>query len=130
MPFVAVFGLDADDQLLFTALAAVDVAICWWMLGRLRVSGAVRLATTIFFAFGTVFWYTAQLATTWYQAHIVAVGLTMLAVGLALRRSGAASRPRRRMTARAPPARGDDRSIDRRPASRPACCSGWRRPPA
>ena len=32
-------------------------------------------ATTVFFAFGTVFWYAAQLATTWYQAHIVAVGL-------------------------------------------------------
>ena len=31
-----------------------------------------------------MFWYTAQLATTWYQAHIVAVGLAMLAVGLAL----------------------------------------------
>ena len=84
LPFVAVFGLATDDQLLFTTLAAVDVAICWWMLGRLRIDGAVRLATTIFFAFGTTFWYAAQLATTWYQAHIVAVGLAMLAVGLAI----------------------------------------------
>ena len=40
------------------SLAAVDVALCWWMLGRLPVGSAVRLATTIFFAFGTVFWYT------------------------------------------------------------------------
>ncbi len=84
VPFVAAYGLDADDQLLFTLLAAVDVAICWWMIGRLRVSSVVRLATTLFFAFGTVFWYTAQNTTTWYQAHIVAVGLTMLAVGLAI----------------------------------------------
>jgi hypothetical protein len=84
VPFVAAYGLDADDQLLFTFLAAIDVAICWWMIGRLRVSGVVRLGTTLFFAFGTVFWYTAQNTTTWYQAHIVAVGLTMLAVGLAL----------------------------------------------
>jgi hypothetical protein len=84
VPFVAVFGLDADDQLIFTVLAAVDVAICWWMIGRLGVSTVVRAATTVFFAFGTVFWYTAQNTTTWYQAHIVAVGLTMLAVGLAL----------------------------------------------
>jgi hypothetical protein len=84
VPFVAAYGLDADDQLLFTLLAAVDVAICWWMIGRLRVATVVRLGTTIFFAFGTVFWYTAQNTTTWYQAHIVAVGLTMLAVGLAL----------------------------------------------
>jgi hypothetical protein len=88
VPAVAVFGLDADDQLLFVGLAAIDVAICWWMVGRLRVSTVVRAATTVFFAFGTVFWYTAQNTTTWYQAHIVAVGLTMLAVGLALEADG------------------------------------------
>ncbi len=84
VPFVAAYGLYADDQLLFTLLAAIDVALCWWMIGRLRVSTVVRLGTTVFLAFGTVFWYTAQNTTTWYQAHIVAVGLTMLAVGLAL----------------------------------------------
>ena len=85
VPFVALWGLATDDQTIFTVIAAVDVAICWWMLGRLRIGLSVRMATTMFFAFGTVFWYTAQLATTWYQAHIVAVGLALLAVGLALR---------------------------------------------
>ena len=84
LPFVAAFGLATNDQTIFTALAALDVAICWWMLGRLRIEPVARLATVLFFAFGTVFWYTAQLATTWYQAHIVAVGLAMLAVGVAL----------------------------------------------
>ena len=91
VPFVAAFGLRADDQLIFTVLAAVDVALCWWMIGRLAVSTVVRLGTTVLFAFGTVFWYTAQNTTTWYQAHIVAVGLTMLAVGLALRADDAAT---------------------------------------
>jgi hypothetical protein len=84
LPFVAAWGLSTDDQTIFTFLAAIDVAICWWMLGRLRIRPGTRLATVVFFAFGTVFWYTAQLATTWYQAHIVAVGLAMLAVGLAI----------------------------------------------
>jgi hypothetical protein len=84
MPFVAVAGLRTDDQAIFTVLAAIDVAICWWMVGRLRVALVARLAATVFFAFGTVFWYAAQNTTTWYQAHIVAVGLTMLAVGLAV----------------------------------------------
>jgi hypothetical protein len=84
LPFVAIWGLATDDQTIFTLLAALDVAICWWMLGRVRVRTPVRLGVTIFFGFGTVFWYTAQIATTWYQAHIVAVGLTMLAVGVAL----------------------------------------------
>jgi len=84
VPFVAVGGLATDDQTIFTIAAALDVAICWWMLGRLAVRPAVRLGSTIFLAFGTVFWYTAQVTTTWYQAHIVALGLAMLAVGIAV----------------------------------------------
>ena len=104
LPFVAAWGLAADDQTVFTTIAAVDVAICWWMLGRLRIEPVARLGTVIFFAFGTVFWYTAQLATTWYQAHIVAVGLAMLAVGLALRADPAAQDDE--------PALGDDPDPD------------------
>src|SRR6476659_10163559 len=74
LPFVALWGLTTNDHVIFTLLAGVDVAICYWMLGRLPVRLPVRLGTTIFFAFGTVFWYAAQLSTTWYEAHIVAVG--------------------------------------------------------
>jgi hypothetical protein len=85
LPFVAAWGLATDAQTIFTILAAVDVAICWWALGSLRIRPSVRFGTTIFFAVGTVFWYTAQVATTWYQAHIVAVGLTLLAIGVAVR---------------------------------------------
>ena len=122
VPFVAVWGLATDDQRIFTALAAVDVAICWWMLGRLRIKPISRLATVIFFAFGTAFWYAAQLATTWYQAHIVAVGLAMLAVGLALGADPAAQDDERDLDApggEAPPSGGAHRSsrrlaIDRR----------------
>ncbi len=93
LPFVAVWGLATDAQTIFTILAAVDVAICWWALAALRVRPAVRLGATVFFAIGTVFWYSAQVATTWYQAHIVAVGLSFLAVGIALRGDPASGRP-------------------------------------
>ena len=85
LPFVAAWGREADGQFLFAVVAAADVAIAWWMLGRLPVRPQVRLATTVFFAFGTVFWYAAQIGTTWYQAHVLAVGLALLAVGVALR---------------------------------------------
>jgi hypothetical protein len=84
LPFVAIWGLATDDQLIFTVLAAVDVAIAWWMLGRLALRPAIRVAATLFLAFGTVYWFTAQVTTTWYQAHIVAMGLSLLAIGVAL----------------------------------------------
>jgi hypothetical protein len=96
VPLVAIFGLATDDQAFFTALAALDVAICWWMVGRFGVGALARVATTAFFAFGTVFWYSAQNTTTWYQAHIVAVGVTMLAVGLAVGWDASGTRSRGR----------------------------------
>ena len=85
VPFVALWGSRTDDQRIFTdprrGRRRASAGGCSAGCGSDRRSA---LATTVFFAFGTVFWYTAQNATTWYQAHIVAVGLTMLAVGLAL----------------------------------------------
>jgi hypothetical protein len=84
LPFVALWGLAANGQLVFAIIGAVDVGIAWWMLGRLPIRTGVRVATTLFFAFGTVFWFTAQIGTTWYQAHVLAVGLAMAAVGVAV----------------------------------------------
>ena len=84
LPFVALWGLATDAQLIASILGAIDVGLCWWMLGRLPVSFRVRLAVTVFFGIGTVFWYTAEEGTTWFFAHVVAVGLSFAAVGIAL----------------------------------------------
>jgi hypothetical protein len=84
LPFVAVLGLGTDAQLIATVLAALVVGVAFWMLGRLPVDRRVRIATTVFFGLGTVFWYAAALGSTWYLAHVVAVGLTLLAIGIAL----------------------------------------------
>ena len=84
LPFVAIWGLATDIRNVSVLVGVIDVAIAWWMLGRLPVSRRIRLATTIFFAFGTVFWYAAQLGTTWFFAHVCAVGFVLLAVGVAL----------------------------------------------
>ena len=111
MPFVALGGLATSGQVVFVGLAALDVGICWWLLGRLPLRFWVRIAGTAFFAFGTVFWYAAQLNTTWYQAHVAAIGLAMLATGFAIgadraavdaraaARRAAASSPRSAVTA-------------------------------
>jgi hypothetical protein len=85
LPFVAIWGLATNGQLIFAVLGAIDVGLAWWALGYLPVRTWVRAAASVFFGFGTVFWYTAQLGTTWYQAHVLAVALAFLAIGVALR---------------------------------------------
>jgi hypothetical protein len=84
VPFVAAWGLATDGQLIFAILGAVDVGIAWWMLGRLPIRTWVRVTATVFLGFGTVFWYAAQIGTTWYQAHVLAVGLALAAIGVAI----------------------------------------------
>ncbi len=84
MPFVALWGLRTDGQLIFAVLGAIDVGLAWWVLGKLPIRLGVRVAATIFFGFGTVFWYTAQIGTTWYQAHVLAIALALAAVGVAI----------------------------------------------
>ena len=44
----------------------------------------MRNLLTVFVGAGTALWYAASLGSTWYFAHVVAVGLTLAAVGLAL----------------------------------------------
>jgi hypothetical protein len=84
LPFVAIWGLNTDGQLIFAILGAIDVGLAWWVLGKLPIRMWVRIAATVFFGFGTVFWYTAQIGTTWYQAHVLAVALALAAVGVAI----------------------------------------------
>ena len=93
LPWVALDGLAADQELVAIWLSALGVGAAWWMLGALSVRLAVRGMTTAFLAFGTVFWWTAAVGSTWYFAHTVAVLLTCLAVGVALRADPAAARP-------------------------------------
>jgi len=129
MPFVAIWGLAANGQLVFAIIGAIDVGLAWWVLGRLPIRTWVRLATTVFLGFGTVLWYAAQIGTTWYQAHVLAVGLALAAIGVAI----GARRPSRRPTrpaSSAPPA-----DLARTPApaagsASPSCsrthASSWR----
>ena len=85
MPFVAIWGLATNAQLIAAILGALVVGIAFWVLGRLPIAPRVRVASTLFLGLGTVFWYTSELGTTWYLAHVVAVGFTLLAIGVALR---------------------------------------------
>lgn len=91
MPFVAVWGLAFDERIVSVILGGLDVGLAWWMLGRLPIGPRTRLLTTLFFGFGTVLWYAAQLGTTWFFAHVVALSALLAAVGLALDMDGEAA---------------------------------------
>src|SRR5258706_15146215 len=71
-------------KFVYAIIGPIDVGIAWWVLGRLPIKRWVRLVSTLFLAFGTVLWYAAQLGTTWFQAHVLAVGLALLAIGLVI----------------------------------------------
>jgi hypothetical protein len=84
LPFVALFGLAVDQTFLAILIGALDVAVAFWLLGRLRVRPVVRNLLTVFVGAGAALWYAASIGSTWYFAHVVAVGLTLAAVGVAL----------------------------------------------
>ncbi|MCU0483197.1 MAG: hypothetical protein MUC54_02830, partial [Chloroflexi bacterium] len=53
-PLVAVFGLATDQVLVSAVLGAVDVALAFWVLGRLPIRPGVRVLVTVFLGAGTV----------------------------------------------------------------------------
>ena len=85
LPAVALWGIATDIRAVSVALGAVNVGLAWWALGGIPVSRRIRLATTVFFAFGTVAWYAAQHGATWFFAHVCALTFLLLALGIALR---------------------------------------------
>jgi hypothetical protein len=84
LPFVALFGMSAPQAFIGAILGAVNVVLAWRLTWRLSRSRLVALAATLFFGFGTVAWYASMIGSTWYFAHVVALGLALLAVTVAL----------------------------------------------
>jgi hypothetical protein len=93
LPFVAAFGLATDQESIAVGLGALGVALAWWMLGGLRLRVTVRAITVGIFATGTVWWWASSVGSTWYLAHLVAVDVALLAVGVALRHDARAPEP-------------------------------------
>jgi hypothetical protein len=84
MPFVAVFGLATDSQLVGVVIGAINVGLAYRMTTRLTRSRGAAVMATLFFAFGTVHWYASMLSTTWFLAHVVAITFVLLGITLAL----------------------------------------------
>ena len=80
MPFVAVMGLATPEVLISVVLGAVNCGLTWLMLGRVPapMTGWTKIALTVLFGLGTVFWYTTLAGSVWFFAHVVAVTFVTL----------------------------------------------------
>jgi hypothetical protein len=84
LPFVAVFGTSFDQGLMSVLLACLGVTATWLMLKKTGANGNKALWLTTLFGFGTCFWFTAAVGSSWYIEHISAVLFLTLAIILAL----------------------------------------------
>lgn len=84
LPFVALFGTTFDQGLMSIILACLCIAATWLMLKKTGVNGNKALWLTALFGFGTCFWFTASVGSSWYIEHISAVLFLTLAIILAL----------------------------------------------
>ena len=84
VPFVAVFGASFDQGLLSIILASLCVSAIWFMLRKSGSNGKKSLWLAVLFGFGTTFWFTASVGSSWYIEHVSAVLFLTLAIILAL----------------------------------------------
>jgi hypothetical protein len=80
MPIVAFVGPATADQLepmINACLAAANVGLCWWLLGRIGVARlSDRSWLTVLFGFSTqILWVTTR-GGVWHTGHLVATILT------------------------------------------------------
>ncbi len=88
LPWVKIAGRveNVRDGQAFLWLAGVGPAVLWLALEKLRRTGKsdrsewVNLSLALLFAFGTVYWFTAEQGTVWFAAHVVGVALAALFV--------------------------------------------------
>ncbi len=84
MPLVAVIGPAAADrweQIIGSAMAAVDVGLCWWLMGRLGVRPIrQRLWLVALFGFSTALWWVTTRGGVWHTGHQVALMVTLAAL--------------------------------------------------
>jgi len=73
MPLVAVFGKTFHQPILSILLGAVNVSLAYIVLLKFFQNAKLALWISILYAFGSMQWYHAEVGSSWYIAHIVAL---------------------------------------------------------
>lgn len=73
MPFVALFGINFYQPILSILLGAINVSLAYIVIFKLFKRVRLSFWISILYAFGTIQWYHAEIGSSWYLAHIVAL---------------------------------------------------------
>ncbi len=78
LPWVALWGNDANQTTVAIAFAAVATFLAWVLAERLGVTDlATKVFLTMFFVAGTDVWWCAELGDVWFLAHLCAVAFIL-----------------------------------------------------
>ncbi len=80
MPFMLLWGKGMNQALVSVILGALSVYLIYFLLYNLGFSLIKRIFFSLFFAFGTIFWYSAQNGTSWHFAQICATTFMLFAI--------------------------------------------------
>lgn len=80
IPFVSIRGVQTDEVRVSQFLGAITVALVFILLTRMDLGKKEKFFLTALFGFGTVFFSTTILGTTWFFAHLVATLFLVLAL--------------------------------------------------
>jgi hypothetical protein len=90
LPFVAINGLAFNDVFFTVCIAAINVGLLFGVLRAWRDAekgdrtNRELALLTIFFAFGTVYFYSSIRGEVWFTAHVVGVTLTLIYIRASL----------------------------------------------
>jgi hypothetical protein len=80
LPFTMLWGMNANETLVCIGLAGACIGAAYYLLYRLNVPLAPRIALAIFLFAGTDLFWCAELGDVWFMAHVCAVLCTLLAL--------------------------------------------------
>lgn len=88
MPFVTIWGMETSQNYFAIVVGAIDLALAWRLLGRLRLTLDARKWLTLFFGAGTIIWFETVDGSSWAVSMTVAVMFTLLALDETFGRGG------------------------------------------
>ncbi|MEK7061024.1 MAG: hypothetical protein AAB931_00705 [Patescibacteria group bacterium] len=72
-PFVFLFGASFPQPILSILIAALNVPLCFIVILKFFKNEKLALWISLLYAFGTIQWYHAEVGSSWYIAHIIAM---------------------------------------------------------